>query len=602
MSRLPSLRLKLIVLTFSLLLGFSLVLGLYLKALFADQLSDELLKRGVSIARLLSTLSANAFIENDVLYLDYLAKDQRQTEADIVYILMLDSHGKVLAHSFDESYPLELADANRLEAGAGMSIARIRLDGGKLIYDIAVPVLDGRPGTVRLGLSADTVSTAVQTLIQQVLLAILLTGLVAVALAILASRRISRPIVMLTRAVEALARGDREQQLPVVTQDEIGRLTNSFNQMVVQLGNTEQRLEFQRRFLEILIDDIPTPVFYKDHQGLMLGCNRAYCEFWGQTKDNVIGRKALKLYPEGESGLHAQKDAEVFRTGQPVRYEISIVDATGNPRNVVIHKAPFKNPVDNSKGLVGVIMDISSERRADRMRREFVSTVAHEFQTPLTVILGYADLLKEKGLTLAESGEALETIEATAQKLSLMVDELLDMSRLETGRKIMLHPQEIDLRPLLFEVIQNFRDANHGHSWETRIPDPPLPCRGDPVRLRQVVDNLLSNAAKYSADETTIQLSAGRDGQSVWFSVTDQGVGMSDEEAEHLFEKFYRADTSETAPPRHRPRTLHQQGDRRWPPRHDQGPHCPWRRDAGQGQSARLNSPCSSTPDSSSRP
>ena len=106
MSRHFSLRGKLVVLTCTLLLGFGFAVGIYLKALYADKLSQELLKRGISIAHHLSTLSANAYIEGDSLYLDYLAKDHHSTEDDIAYIFMLDPHGLVLAHSYEGSYPV----------------------------------------------------------------------------------------------------------------------------------------------------------------------------------------------------------------------------------------------------------------------------------------------------------------------------------------------------------------------------------------------------------------------------------------------------------------------------------------------------------------
>jgi PAS domain S-box-containing protein len=549
MSRFFSLRVKLVILTCSLLIGFGLAVGVYLKALFADHLSQELLKRGISIAHHLSTLSANAFIEGDTLYLDYLAKDHQHTEDDIVYIFMLSPDGKVLAHSFDNSYPVELITVNPLPSGTSSRVVRVDMAEEALVYDIAVPVLDGRPGSVHLGISAVTVSNAVQSLILQILTVIGVTGLIALGIALIASRQISRPIALLTQAVEALAAGNKAQHLPVEAQDEVGQLTIAFNRMVEQLAVAENRLNYQKRFLEILLDDIPTPVFYKDHQGRMLGCNRAYCDFWGHNKATVLGRKALDIYSSAEAGIHAARDAEVFGRQQAVRYELAVRDADDMTRQMVFHKAPFFDQETDQAGLIGVMLDITKEHQAEQLRGEFVSTVAHEFQTPLATIIGFAELLLQVSLEEATAQDALDTIVTKAEALSGMVDELLDLTRIEAGRTIRVEMEYGDLRPTLAETLENFRASCSSHEMVATLPDGPINILVDRDRLVQVVDNLLSNAVKYSAPGSQVAFKVEDGEQDLRFTIADEGIGMSADQSTHLFEKFYRADTSNTAPP-----------------------------------------------------
>lgn len=548
MSRYLSLRAKLVVLTFTLLTGFSIVVGVYLKAHFADQLLQELLKRGVSIAQLLSTLSANAFINGDTLYLDYLAKDQRQGEEDIDYILMLGPHGEVLAHSFADTYPVDLPTVNPLPEGQTQSLARVDLGGTELIYDIAVPVLDGRPGSIHLGLSATTLNYAVNSLVVKILAAIALTGVFAMGVALVASRQIAWPITRLTQAVKALAGGARSLSLPVVVQDEVGQLITAFNVMVEELGRAEQRIVHQKQFLETLLDDIPVPVFYKDQQGRMLGCNRAYCAFWGHDKAYVIDREAVELYTAAEAKVHLLKDAEVLRGQEPVRYELEVKGADNQCRQIVFHKAPFVDQDNFLAGIVGVMLDITKERRAEEFQREFVSTVAHEFQTPLATIIGFAELLLQGSLDEKTTRESCQAILGKAEGLSGMVDELLDLTCIETGRTISVKTQEIDLQPVLVEAVESFRAGCPDHELTVNIPGGPLRVAADRDRLIQVVDNLLDNAVKYSPPGTPVAFDVVTEEQRVCIVVADHGIGMTEEQRKHLFEKYYRANTANTAP------------------------------------------------------
>ncbi|MBE0501195.1 MAG: HAMP domain-containing protein [Desulfuromonadales bacterium] len=548
MARYYSLHAKLIILTFSLLIGFGLTLGVYLKAQFADHLSRELLKRGISIAHHLSTLSANAFIEGDTLYLDYLAKEHRRTEDDIEYIFMLDSHGQVLAHSFDGSYPVELAAVNPLPANQTSSLMRIDTGAAELIYDVAVPVLDGRPGSIHLGVSAAVVSRAVNNLLVKIFSVIGLVGLLALGLALLASQKIARPIARLTEAVKALAEGARSLSLPVSDQDEVGQLTMAFNGMVKELGLAEQRLVYQKHFLESLLDDIPVPVFYKNTCGHMLGCNRAYCEFWGWSRQAVVNRRAEELYAAMEADVHSARDVEVMAGEQEVRYELNVTDAAGQKRQIIFHKAPLVDQESGLTGIVGVMLDVTLERQVEAFRREFVSTVAHEFQTPLATIIGFADLLLQTSLEGQNASDALQTIMHKAEALSGMVDELLDLTRIESGKSISIDPILIDLRPILNETLDNFRTSFPSHELLVSIPADRIEIRADRERLVQVVDNLLSNAVKYSPPGSQVVFTAEHCAKGVRLTIADQGVGMTAEQRSHLFEKFYRADPSNTAP------------------------------------------------------
>jgi PAS domain S-box-containing protein len=280
----------------------------------------------------------------------------------------------------------------------------------------------------------------------------------------------------------------------------------------------------------------------------MLGCNRAYCDFWGCDKSTVVGRNTLKIHAHREAEVHIAKDAEAYDSHEAVRYELTVQDADNKAHQVIFQKAPFLDQDNRLAGLIGVILDITKERQADKFRRDFISTVAHEFQTPLATIIGFAELLQQGSLEGTVVQDSLHTIISKAEVLSGMIGELLDLSRIEAGKTLCINPEYTDLRPVLIKTLENFQVSHTKHAIVTVIPDQPLKILADQERLLQVLDNLLSNASKYSAPGTRIEFIAEPSEQGLNFTVTDQGIGMNREQCSHLFEKFYRADTSNTAP------------------------------------------------------
>ncbi|MCM2266091.1 MAG: ATP-binding protein [Desulfuromonadales bacterium] len=541
------LRFKLLFLTLSVVVCFGVAIGFYVTARVTGDLSNELLKRGVSIARHIAEISAEDFIEHNHLHLQYLAREHQTAEADIRYILMIDRDGELLAHSFGATFPAGLAKLNRYGSGEDAVIKRLDA-GSEVIYDIAVPVLDGRIGGLRIGISAEPISTAVNTLIREILVAILLIGILAFALTLPAAQAIARPLTSLTRAINGLSKGRRDLQLPVDRRDEIGVLNDAFNQMATDVRQVEKRLAAQVHFLQVLMADLPVPVFYKDQTGRMLGCNRAFADFWGKQIDEIVGRSAAELYPPEDASLHLGKDAEVLGEGQPVVYEHAVTGADGKQYAIVFHKALFRDEEGQPAGIVGVMHDVTLQRESARMKSDFVSTVAHEFQTPLATILGFSELLQDNTLEESDRAEALKTIMRKSEALSQMVDELLDLARLESGRQMTMDKADCNLVELLDETIGGFRKRMTTHLFHFEAPATPLVIQADGQRLTQVVENLLSNAVKYSDAGSAIHVSTGLNGKRCHIVIRDEGVGMSPEQIEHVFDKFYRANATSSAP------------------------------------------------------
>jgi signal transduction histidine kinase len=219
----------------------------------------------------------------------------------------------------------------------------------------------------------------------------------------------------------------------------------------------------------------------------------------------------------------------------------------GSRHDIVFHKALFRDENGQAAGIIGVMHDITLQRDADRSRSEFVSMVAHELQTPLAAILGFSELLHEGSLGERERKEALEVIISKSEALSQMVTELLDLSRLESGRPLSVDKEQCDISNLLTGSIDSFRKRIATHRFVPDLPKSPVMVTVDCKRIGQVMENLLSNAVKYSGAASTIHVSAHTEGDICRITVRDEGVGMSPNQLEHLFDKFYRAKQKKTA-------------------------------------------------------
>ena len=187
----------------------------------------------------------------------------------------------------------------------------------------------------------------------------------------------------------------------------------------------------------------------------------------------------------------------------------------------------------------------------DQLKSEFISTAAHELRTPITSIMGYAELLLGQAQSTSFSDEQkcsfMSEIIESSEQLKKIIDEILDLSRIESGRGLPLDKQPASLAELLGKVVNRFNlTATHRFSLEIK-PDAPAMILIDRHRISQVLENLLSNAVKYSPKGSDVTIVAERSRCGCKITIADQGIGMTNEEIAKIFDKFYRADSSSTA-------------------------------------------------------
>ena len=343
------------------------------------------------------------------------------------------------------------------------------------------------------------------------------------------------------------------------------------------LSAMQQQLEF----LEILLEALPNPVFFKDREGRYLGCNEAFLQLIGRAREDFIGKTVHEVYPKEMADVYSQADDALFRQGGTQQYETVMGEKDGVPRDVILYKATFGNAESRIAGLVGVVLDITARKQMeadrDRLMQELtmknkelegiVYAASHDLRSPLINIEGFSRKLAKscariETLLTAEASntehvaESLEILRETipkslsfistsTEKMDLLLKGLLRLSRL--GR-VAVNIAPLDMNNLLEQVIaaMNFQLQDCGATITVET----LPaCLGDAAQINQVFSNLLDNAIKYRdpARPAFIRVSGSLDGDQVVYLVTDNGIGIAGDHVERIWDIFHRL-TPDRAP------------------------------------------------------
>ncbi len=209
----------------------------------------------------------------------------------------------------------------------------------------------------------------------------------------------------------------------------------------------------------------------------------------------------------------------------------------------------IKSAENKFNGCVMLLHDVTEQRAIDRMKNEFVSTAAHELRTPLATIIGYTDLMMmENDFSAEQKTEFIQQIQKKAERLGDIVSNLLDISRIESGEGVSLELKPHRFDQLCEEVIKNFQLQTSDHNFVLESPRPSgVTVAFDRFAMMQIVENLLSNAVKYSPNGGEIRISCQLENGICLLAISDQGIGMTSEQVLRIYDKFYRADATNTA-------------------------------------------------------
>ena len=331
-------------------------------------------------------------------------------------------------------------------------------------------------------------------------------------------------------------------------------ITNQAERLGVMLRT--QRAEAAK--LQAIVEGIADGVLVLDTNQEVILANPAVALILGLDPRAIVGRHLRAILRQAQSSVDralAQQlhdrlmtGLEYFRNLDPVpKGEVPSLDfrLEAEDKVVVASFAPASLSSGESPSLVTVLRDISSQVEVERLKDEFISTVSHELRTPLTSIKGYADLLGAERLgTLNEQqGHFVRVIQNNTNRLTALVNDILDISRIETGR-IRLHIESLDMARLINTVVDNFQRQVSEKSLKLTLnmPSGLPPVRGDKDRVTQILENLTSNAWKYTPPGGQITVGATVVDGFVQVDVTDTGIGIGARDVPHIFDRFYRTE------------------------------------------------------------
>lgn len=551
-----------IVLTLLVLLGLMLIVTGRAREEHLTDLRHTLL----SEARLIADAAAPAVVrftgqQPGGQRLDELARGW----ADLVggRVTIIAASGEVLGESQRDSATMENHLSRpevraALADGAGSALRFSVSVDQEMMYG-AAPITDGDlvVGVARVALPLDQIDRSVARL-RQPLLAIMAAAALAVLLiALFIAGRIARPVEHLTAVADRMASGDFSVRADPLTRDEVGRLTVAFNRMAAELEDKVTRLTRERSRIEAVLGNLADGIIIADPRGEVRLINPAATRLLNTSQAAARGATFAQVARHHQIIDLWQK----CRSSGQVQAGAVETDRAGIFWQVII--AAFQEGDD--RGYLVIIQDLSRIRRLETVRRDFISNISHELRTPLASLRALTETLRDGALDDPPAAERfLDRMETEIDSLTQMVEELLELSRIESGQ-VALRLKPGDVAAIILPPVERLstQAERYGIQLDVEIASNLPPVLADPERLQQVVTNLVHNAIKFTptGGSVTVRAYAGREDQlprnarppGVTFSgpwplviveVSDTGYGISERDLPRIFERFYKADRS----------------------------------------------------------
>ena len=349
--------------------------------------------------------------------------------------------------------------------------------------------------------------------------ALALLGAVTLIAALIASIR--RPLDELVTATQKLAAGNLTERVEPSGPLELQELDSAFNAMAEQLEAAQARIEAERTKLSTTIESLGDALVVCDSAGVV----------------STINSRVREIVPELQPGVYAHgRGSPLPPLDQALRGEVTVERGDRTLSITAARLGPGAGA-----GVVWTLRDISERARVERVKSDFVATASHELRSPLTSIKGFVELLGSSDALGERERQFVDVILLSTDRLVDLVNDLLDVARLEAG-KVEVHPRLVDLTEVVKEVAALLapRLADKGQRLEIDPPEILPRAVADPVRVRQIVTNLMSNAHQYTDPGGSIAVTLGARGGAVELAVSDTGRGMTPEDLEHAFDRFVR--------------------------------------------------------------
>jgi two-component system, OmpR family, phosphate regulon sensor histidine kinase PhoR len=558
-------------------LGLTLVLSGEVRTARLEDLSDRLLDGATLMSESLLTLSPEDVAQpagvggaSQRLYtLDLSALALRWSGMLDQRITIIGADGTVLADSHANHLEMEnhlfrpeIQQAIATHTGTAMRYSRTqRLD--VMYAAVAIVENDELLGFVRVALPIEEIQQNVARLNRTMMVSGILAAVASAAIATALASRTIRPVTRLTDAVERMAAGDLSKRLMPTSNDEIGKLTRSFNHMADQLQEKVANLALERVRLSTVLERMADGVIITDESGTIVMINAAAARILRYEEEKAVGRRFPQV-------AYSYQLIDLWNRCYETQVEQSEIVETALYSDFV--RAVVTPLRQEPPRYLVMLQDLTHIRRLETIRRDFISNISHELRTPLASLSLVVETLRDGALDDPPAAQRfLAHMETELASLTQMVEELLELSKIESGR-VPLEIRPTKVRKLALKPTKRLipQAERKGVAVQLSIPDDLPRVRADAARVQQVVSNLLHNAIKFTPPGGTITIAAqlpdhpsvvtrqapaaanepGRAGSrsmldsrpQIIFSVADTGVGIPEQDVGRIFERFYKTD------------------------------------------------------------
>ena len=490
-------------------------------------------------------------------YIDQLSSNINQENADVKIFNNISTYSSQIGiDSFRNIYLLDgktgksltgLSSNEQLASGLDIStniISSMNGETGKNVnsvspyMDYAVPIKDGE--TVKYIIyvrdTKEETNNVVENIFRIMMQAMVLGLVISLLFAILLSKTILAPIESLTQKAKKISSGDFEERIDVTGNDEIAVLTDNFNQMADELKSTLNAIQSEKDKVETILRYMTDGIIAFDKSGQIIHINPT-----ARRLMNISARS----FPTFEK-LFENLDITMTQASYLGHFESTERKMTINNTQLSIYFAPFKTN-KKLRGLIAVIQDITKQEMLENSRREFVANVSHELRTPLTTVKSYAetliDLSQDSNIDNETLASFLSIINNETDRMTRLVKDLLLLSQLDYGLKDM-YKDYFSVGDLISDIVSRLQIyAKEKNQTMTYEPTNQLPeYYGNSDRIEQVITNIITNALKYTPEGGTVLISSMYMYDEIVIKVKDTGIGISEENLNHIFERFYRVD------------------------------------------------------------
>ncbi len=582
------LRTKFLTLTIGAIIVMALAITIFVRTNLKHSLTVETQKRGEIIAHNIAKESTNSLLAQNIWELKTLAIDHTEIDDSVDFVFITDPVGKVLAHTFGDSFPTAFKKMDLLKNHKYPSSRFFRSEMGDVLHVIA-PVLAGGVGIVHVGVDAEPIKQTVNEIIAVIIKVIFFVTLIVCFIAVFFVEILINPVLKLTKIAELVGNGDFQQKADDIPGDEIGRLAISFNQMVDRLRGLTEGLEkkieertsqletmnrdlgCQTDFFESMIKNIPDAVVIADTNRLITMTNPALEKIFGYHPLEIVGKPTMDLY-ESEDSFFDQviqrfnDKAEEHTEPYIVNYKRKDGDIfPGETVGTVL-----KNSSGKVIALLHLIRDVSERKRAEdtlkqahdnlekRVEERTVelqetysqllhaeklsaigglsASIAHEFNNPLQGVMNILAGVSHRATLDEDDAELMIMAGGECMRMRKLISNLQDFNRPSSGKKgtIDLHTT-LDSLLVLGKKEYSTKNIIIEKSYAENLPI----IEGVGDQIKQVLLNLLNNASHACEGGGIITIETEKAGEEVVVRVQDNGVGIDPEIIDSIFDPFF---------------------------------------------------------------